>query len=185
MNINVQEKKKFLNWLVSTVSFSRREVSWVLNYLANHEAILTNVHIVEGVMQTDRGLSVRSTEIGGEPFVLTIQNQTFYDIDQIFHEIRMNWKQPLYLECIFPNPWEKPLYLAVLEDNPFERWNDHVDEEVQKNVTEYLDKEAMQLKIEKLYRQIDLALENGDRDAFLELSDEVNRFKLDQKEKSH
>ncbi len=79
----------------------------------------------------------------------------------------MNWKQPLYLECIFPNPWEKPLYLAVLEDNPFERWNDHVDEEVQKkNVTEYLDKEAMQLKIEKLYRQIDLALENGDRDAF-------------------
>ena len=52
-------------------------------------------------------------------------------------------------------------------------------------LTEYLDKEAMQLKIEKLYRQIDLALENGDRDAFLELSDEVNRFKLDQKEKSH
>lgn len=52
-------------------------------------------------------------------------------------------------------------------------------------MTEYLDKEAMQLKIEKLYRQIDLALENGDRDAFLELSDEVNRFKLDQKEKSH
>ena len=79
----------------------------------------------------------------------------------------------------------KTTYLAVLEDNPFERWNDHVDEEVQKNVTEYLDKEAMQLKIEKLYRQIDLALENGDRDAFLELSDEVNRFKLDQKEKSH
>ena len=33
-------------------------------------------------------------------------------------------------------------------------------------MTEYLDKEAMQLKIEKLYRQIDLALENGDRDAF-------------------
>ncbi|EAC5449672.1 hypothetical protein B4Y20_16430, partial [Listeria monocytogenes] len=31
MNVNVQEKKKFLNWLVSTVSFSRREVSWVLN----------------------------------------------------------------------------------------------------------------------------------------------------------
>ena len=66
---------------------------------------------------------------------------------KFFHEIRMNWKQPLYLECIFPNPWEKPLYLAVLEDNPFERWNDHVDEEVQKNVTEYLDKEAMQLKL--------------------------------------
>ena len=66
------------------------------------------------------------------------------------------------------------------------RWNDHVDEEVQKNVTEYLDKEAMQLKIEKLYRQNRSCFgKMGDRDAFLELSDEVNRFKLDQKKKSH
>ncbi len=65
MNINVQEKKKFLNWLVSTVSFSRREVSWVLNYLANHEAILTNVHFCRrGQPPAKRGLSVRSTEIG-------------------------------------------------------------------------------------------------------------------------
>ena len=55
MNVNVQEKKKFLNWLVSTVSFSRREVSWVLNYLANHEAILTNVHFVEGAAAAKRG----------------------------------------------------------------------------------------------------------------------------------
>lgn len=185
MNINVQEKKKFLNWLVSTVSFSRREVSWVLNYLANHEAILNNVHFVEGAALTDRGLSVRSTEIGGEPFVLTIAEQTFFDIDQIFHEIRMNWKKPLYLECLFPDAWSHAFYLAVLEDNPNDRWNDHLDQEMAENVQRFFSEEETQTKIDTLYRQIDMALEDGDRDAFLALSDEVNRYLLQQKEGSH
>ena len=40
--------------------------------------------LLKGRCRQIGGLSVRSTEIGGEPFVLTIQNQTFYDIDQIF-----------------------------------------------------------------------------------------------------
>ena len=39
MFIDVKEKKNFLNWFVTHASFSRREVCWILNYLANHEAI--------------------------------------------------------------------------------------------------------------------------------------------------
>ena len=46
MLIDVREKKNFLTWMVNHVSFSRREVFWILNYLANHEAILSNVHFV-------------------------------------------------------------------------------------------------------------------------------------------
>ena len=52
-----------------------------------------------------------------------------------------------------------------------------------KNVTEYLDKEAMQLKLRNYTAKSIFALENGDRDAFWNYPDEVNRFKLDQKEK--
>jgi len=96
----------------------------------------------------------------------------------------MNWKQPLYLECLFPDSWSQSFYLAVLEDNPYERWNDHLDQEMTQHVTQYLEKEETKTKIDTLYRQIDLALENGDRDAFLELSDEVNRHLLQQKEES-
>lgn len=56
MLIDVREKKNFLTWMVNHVSFSRREVFWILNYLANHEAILSNVHFVEGANFADRGL---------------------------------------------------------------------------------------------------------------------------------
>lgn len=181
MSINVQEKKQFLNWLVSNVSFHRREVSWILNYLANHEAILANVHFVENAAKTNRGLVIRSADGSDTPVLLTIEKQIFQDTDQIFHEIRMNWKKPLYLECIFPSSWENPAYLAVLEDNPFDRWNDHVDDSMKKKVEQYFVTEEERSKINSLYHQIDLALENGDRDAFLKLSDEVNR-RLLQKE---
>ena len=59
----------------------------------------------------------------------------------------------------------KTTLFSCSEDNPLNGGMTMLTKKY-KNVTEYLDKEAMQLKIEKLYRQIDLALENGDRMLF-------------------
>ena len=61
MFVDVREKKVFLNWFVTNANFSRREVSWILNYLANHEAILANVHFVEHAEVAERGLQIRET----------------------------------------------------------------------------------------------------------------------------
>ena len=88
--------------------------------------------LLTGAMQTDRGLSVRSTEIGGEPFVLTIQNQTF--MVSIKFSRNQDELETAALFRMYPSKsfGKTIIYLAVLEDNSFERWNDHVDEEVQK-----------------------------------------------------
>ena len=175
MSVDVKEKKDFLNWFVSNVSFSRREVSWILNYLANHESILQNVHFIEGAKATERGLQICDLTCSGEPLSLQIKNQLFHDSDQIFHEIRLNWKEPLYIECLFKNSWDQPLYLSVLEDNPYLRWNDMISDELIEQIETYLEKERVEARIHLLYQQIDAALEAGDKSAFFELSDEVNR----------
>ena len=88
MLIDVKEKKNFLTWMVNHVSFSRREVFWILNYLANHEAILSNVHFVEGANQANRGLQISDLSFDGEPMKLFLEGKEFTDTDQIFHEIR-------------------------------------------------------------------------------------------------
>ena len=170
MLIDVREKKNFLTWMVNHVSFSRREVFWVLNYLANHEAILSNVHFVEGANFADRGLQISDLSVEGEPMKLFLQGKEFTDTDQIFHEIRLNWKKPLYVECLFENAWQTREYLSILEDNPFSSWDASVSEAA---------------KLNMLYAQIDQALEDGDRDAFLKLSDEVNRKILLQTQKKN
>ena len=175
MLIDVKEKKNFLTWMVNHVSFSRREVFWILNYLANHEAILSNVHFVEGANQANRGLQISDLSFDGEPMKLFLEGKEFTDTDQIFHEIRLNWKRPLYVECLFENAWQTKEYLMVLEDNPFASWNDSISEEDLELVEQYLKEKEQAAHLKMLYLQIDQALEKGDKDAFLELSDEVNR----------
>lgn len=180
--IDVADKREFLVWLINNISFKRREVIWILNYLINHEAILKNVHITEQVDVTDRGLLLRDITQAEEAMTLFVQGQSFTNSDQIFHEIRLHWQQPLYLECSFPNAWQNEQYVSVLEDNPEASWNDRVSESIVDEVETYLEIEELDAKIKLTYHQIDLALEQDDKEAFLELSDEVNRLQLQRSE---
>lgn len=178
MSIDVKDKKFFLNWLVNHISFKQREILWILNYLANHEAILTNVHFVEQADKTQRGLQIRDSSFAGNSLVLFLKGKTFSDSEQIFHEIRLNWKDALYFECLFDNAWQNNLYLSVLEDNPYAPWNEHVDPEVKEEIDAYFKQLEVKGQVELLYHQIDQALEDGDHEAFLELSAELNRLKI-------
>ena len=178
MLIDVREKKNFLTWMVNHVSFSRREVFWILNYLANHEAILSNVHFVEGANQANRGLQISDLSFDGDPMKLFLEGKEFTDTDQIFHEIRLNWKRPLYVECLFENAWQTREYLMILEDNPFASWDDSISEEDAELIEHYFKEKEQEARLKMLYAQIDQALEKKDKDAFLALSDEVNRLIL-------
>ncbi|EOH89638.1 ReoY family proteolytic degradation factor [Enterococcus villorum] len=178
MLIDVKEKKNFLTWMVNHISFSRREVFWILNYLANHEAILNNVHFIEGANQANRGLQISDLSFEGEPMKLFLEGKEFTDTDQIFHEIRLNWKRPLYVECLFENAWQTKEYLTVLEENPFASWDDSISEEDTEIIELYFRQKEQETRLNLLYAQIDQALEKGDKNAFLQLSDEVNRLIL-------
>lgn len=181
MEISTLDKRQFLNWFVSHESFAKREISWVLNYLANHESILKNVHFVEKANTTPRGITLCTQCFYGEPICLSLDGENFHDSDQIFHEIRLNWQDPLYIECVFSNSWANELYLAVLEDNPYCSWNDTVDQTILNRVDAYFKQQDQQKEISQLYQQIDQALENEDQALFMQLSEEVNQL-LDRKQ---
>lgn len=178
MFINVKEKKAFLNWLVNHVKFKQREILWILNYLANHEAILANVHFVEQADKTERGIKIRDASMPGSSLTLYLKGKTFTDSEQIFHEIRLNWKDTLYFECLFEDSWQNSYYLSILEDNPFAPWNEHVSPEVKNEIDSYFEQLEVKRQVSLLYRQIDKALEDGNQDAFIELSEELNRLKF-------
>lgn len=171
MSVGIKEKKEFLSWLVETVRFQRREVYWIINYLVNHETILRQIKFVEHVDKTPRGLKLTASDQEEESLVLFVGEHQFTNPEQIFHDIRMNWKKDLFVECQFSEAWSSPAYLAVLEDNPFASWNDHVDQEVSEALEDYIDSERKEYEITELYHQIDLALEKNDRGAFAELSE--------------
>ena len=176
MDVDVREKKSFLDWLIQNVTFNRREVSWILNYLANHEAILANVHFVEHAEATERGIVIRDLSIAGEALTLYLEGKSFTDSDQIFHEIRLNWKEPMYIECFFANSWDHPSYLSILEDNPYLTWNESIDSEILQAVDNYIAEEQKQAQVKEIYQKIDEALEKEDKETFYRLSQEVNEL---------
>lgn len=177
MFVNVSDKKEFLVWAVNNLSFKQREVIWILNYLINHEAILNNVHFIERADKTTRGLKIVTSEIDDRPIMLYLADKKFTDTDQVFHEIRMNWKADLYLECVFDGSWQNTQYLSILEDNPYAPWNEQVSGEIIASLDAYFEQEEKQAKIDLLYQQIDASLEKDDYDGFLKLSNELNRLK--------
>lgn len=84
MFVSLSEKKKFLTWLVNTVPFGRREVLWILNYLLTHDAILNNVHFVENVEKTDRGIRVVADGLGKEPLLLLSKHKNLQIRNKFF-----------------------------------------------------------------------------------------------------
>ncbi|MCI1903720.1 YpiB family protein [Enterococcus hirae] len=163
------EKKAFLHWLVTQVAFQKREIYWILNYLKGHDSILANVHFVEGAEKTPRGLKIYPHD-GQETIELSIQNKKFTDPEQIFHEIRFHWKEPLFVEIVTPNAWKNRYFVQAVEDNPYAPWNQNVDETLKSAVFAELDELTKEAEITQLYQEIDSALDAGDREKFQELS---------------
>ena len=174
--MEIIQKREFLEWFLKSVPVATREILWILNYIANHDAILEKVHIVEQVDKTPRGILFVSTDIThSQSISLYKDGKEFVDVNQIFHEIRMHADLELFLEFKFLNAWKTSTYLEVLEDNPYSSWNEKVEES--KDLEEFLEEEAKAAQIKALTEQIDQALAKQDEENFARLSRELIELK--------
>jgi uncharacterized protein YpiB (UPF0302 family) len=176
--VEVKDKRDFLTRFMTHANFSRREILWLLNYLIGHEVILEHVHIVEHSEKTPRGLRFISAEFDQvEPITMFRDGRSYLDVDQIFHDIRLNWKEELFLETGFPDSYYDAQYRDVLEDNPYYRWSEHIDEQVEEEIDEFLHEQEEETKLKAYYQAIDLALAQGNEAEFIKLSEQVKAIK--------
>ena len=189
MNIQVslEEKKSFIGWFLDRHQLKRRESMWILNYLLNHDIVLNKVHFVEDVETTPRGIMMSTVGMDNEPFLFYKDGQVFSDPEQAFHEVRLNWQEDMYLEMVFREPWKTEQYLAILEDNPYHRWNENISQDLIHEVEHAITKLSLSEKKHLMLNLIDEALENGNRDEFIEFSTglkEIEKELLDHQKKT-
>lgn len=175
MNIQVslEEKKSFIGWFLDRHQLKRRESMWILNYLLNHDVVLSKVHFVEHAESTPRGMMMSTIGMDNEPFLFFKEGKVFSDPEQAFHEVRLNWHEDMYLELIFREPWKTEQYLAVLEDNPYHKWNDNIPNEMKEEVDFAIKQLSLSEKKQFLLKLIDETLETGNRKDFLEYATEL------------
>jgi uncharacterized protein YpiB (UPF0302 family) len=173
--VTVEQKKEFLRWFLSNYQLRKREGVWILNYLISSDQLMHKVHFVEKVEVTPRGIimSTRCAEVD-VPFRYYKDNLMNTDAEKCFHDIRLNREKELYIELIFKDKYKYPEYFGILEANPFD---DGDTSEFSDQAAEFLDYCLYQFKVSQLKRQIDEAIEKGDRCLFFKLTDELNNMK--------
>lgn len=169
-NPSLETKKKFISWFISNHSLKRRESLWILNYLLNHEILLKQIHFVEHVEATPKGMLFSTIKPAQESFLFFKEGTKFDNPEVAFHDMRLHWKEDCYVELDFPNAYKSMVSFAVLEKNPY--YIQEVEEmEVVEDELDLIQKEVL---ISQLKSEINEALESMDSERFMELT---NRLK--------
>lgn len=173
-SVSNSEKKHFLKWVTSNFVMKRRESLWILEYLFSHNLMLEKTHFVEDVSKTPRGIYM--SVVGNEKpdFRFYKNGHTFEDGMQAFHEVRLNWSSPLYIEIDFDDAWQYPEYLTILEDNPYASWNDSISKALSNSVDNALTYETLVFAREQLLKDIDKALVDRDKESFAILTNDLS-----------
>lgn len=170
---SLEEKKKFITWFIQHHQLKRRESLWILNYLLNHELLLKNVHFVENISATNRGMGLAAVESPNDPFIYYKDGQVFDDPEQAFHDLRLNWREEFYLELFFQDSYLTLSKFGVLEDNPFESEETRFDASVERELAIALEQLGWQERKRYLMKLIDSALLDKDEDLFKKYTEEL------------
>ena len=175
--IELASKKKFVNWLIQSVSLKKRESYWILNYLLNHEFLLDRVTFVENVLSTPRGLLVTDQSVSGSGLEMVNQGIVIDDPNKIFHDIRLNRKSPLFIGVSFDGMTLSKYYLDVLEENPYQPLDEEAEKEFRLALNSFIEEEERKFKLNILLEKINQALETGNKKEFQKLSKDYQRLK--------
>ena len=97
------------------------------------------------------------------------------DAEKSFHEIRLNQQEQLYLQLNFKKSHQNAYYASVLEENPFIPHDHYITNDDKLMTRQLLDHSLNEFKKTKLLEEIDRALDEGDHEKFLRLTEQLSK----------
>lgn len=179
--IALNEKKNFLKYFLNNFQLQKRECGWMLNYIYNHEDLLNNTHFVDDVKECQRAIVMSATCENDEPaFAGIIEGQGTIDAEKMFHYIRMN-REDLYIQLNFHDKMKNEAFISVLEENPYKQTK--LSKKYGTEAKAFLDFCFESFRKDALMKEIDKALEEGNQEEFIRLSEEYRRLNNEQEQK--
>ncbi len=171
------DKKQFIKWFLEHYELKNPEAEWLLQYLYSSEQLLAKVHFTEHFRSSPKALLMSTTCVQMTAFKFYKNKRVTSDVEKAFLDVHSHPEEDIYVTLYFNGRNTCSRYLAVLEQ---------VDERAQAVTgTEalmalqaelVLDHIEREWRRERYDREIDVALVNGDRDAFFRLTAEYARF---------
>ncbi|MFD1038679.1 ReoY family proteolytic degradation factor [Virgibacillus byunsanensis] len=174
--ISAEEKKTFIQWFLNHYQLKKRESVWILNYLINHNKILSHVHFVHDVKFCPRGIIMSSHCSEEIPFRFYKNSFVTTDAEKSFHDIRLNQNDALYIQLNFNQSHQNPLYVSVIEENPFIPETYFITKQDQEIARNLLDKSLFEYKKRIIEESIDRSLDEKDQETFFRLAKELHNL---------
>ncbi|MFC4404359.1 ReoY family proteolytic degradation factor [Gracilibacillus xinjiangensis] len=177
-SIKVEDKKSFIHWFLGNFQLKKRESVWILNYLMNHEHVLSNVHFVLEARFCPRAMIISTHCTKEIAFRFYKKHIVTTDADKSFHDIRLHNKEPIYIQLNFKNSNQSIEYMKVLEDNPFIPDDYFLSQHDKKQVDSWLNYTLYQFKKQKLEEKINMALDEKNESLFREYASRLNKLEI-------
>ncbi|MBU5466595.1 ReoY family proteolytic degradation factor [Virgibacillus sp. MSJ-26] len=165
--VSVSDKKNFIRWFLNNYQLKKRESVWILNYLLNHDEVLTHVHFVRDARFSPRGIIMTCYCSSEVPFRFNKKQIVTTDADKSFHDIRLNQNEPLYIQLNFKNANQNPIYARVLEDNPHHPDDCNLTETDRLLAKKFLERSLYEYQLKRIKKNIDESLDEKNYKNFL------------------
>ena len=175
--VSVNEKKEFIRWFLNHYQLKRRECVWILNYLLSQDQLMEKVHFVDHVEYCPRGMVMSTVCVDDVPFRFYKGSLMTTDAEKSFHDIRLNRDEAIYIQLNFKDRHKSYQYAAVLETNPYMPDIVQISDEDRELANRFLKHSQIAFQIEILKRKIDHALDHDDREAFMQLTEQLKEIR--------
>ncbi|PAD70647.1 hypothetical protein CHH83_02255 [Bacillus sp. 7586-K] len=171
--VSIKEKKEFIRYFLNSYQVKRREAVWILNYILSHDQLVEKAHFVSNAVNYSRGILISTHCVDDVPFRYYKENIMTTDAEKSFHDIRLNSEKDIYIQLNFHNKYKDYKYIGVLEDE-----GDSIHEEFAQGeysiADEFIEYCLHETRVNNLKEKIDKAIENSDKQKFMELTNELN-----------
>jgi len=170
-SISVHDKKEFIKWFIRNYHFKRREARWILEYCVGKDDLIENIRFVEDAHFCSKALIMSTMDSDGIPLRFYKGNVMTGDAEVAFNDLRYNRDEELYIQINFPNKNQCAEYIGILEENPNVPSYAKKSSEDERIAVEFLEAMSKEFQRNGYMKQIDAALDRGDKRAFIELSE--------------
>lgn len=168
----LEDKKEFIKWLLNNKQMKTEESVWILNYLLYDEEALDIVEFVDSAHPDARWITMSTTDSNKEAFTFQRDGICDSDAEHALHSFDSICDEKIYITIEFPRKYDCPEYIFAVEVCDFK--NRMEDDEISEEVNGMIDKVIALANKEYLMEQIDKALDEGDEELFMQLSEMLN-----------
>lgn len=168
ISVTVREKKEFLTWLMDYLKQESYEINWFLNDLYENEYALEHICFVPNVKDFPKGILLAKGLQDHVTFHFFKGNVRTSDVYTAYHELQLYHTEQFYIQVDLPESQINTLYYTVLGPEA------DFGEKIKRNTDELLNTLLYTGRQSFLNKKINWALEQGNHDAFIFYSNQLN-----------